>query len=113
MRVSSTRHISTSTSSSHPGGVWGFRTGIAAEKGKKNFTVEMVVGVFSRAASRCCSSRAYKADNAANLVYHRLSTNFNPIMATAADITIVEVEHIVEVGEIDPDEVMTPGILVD
>lgn len=56
---------------------------------------------------------AYKADKAGNLVYRRAARNFNPIMATAADIVIVQVDHIVEVGEIDPDEVMTPGIFID
>ena len=57
--------------------------------------------------------KASRADQAASSVYHRSARNFNPIMAMAADIVIVEVEHIVEVGEIDPDEVMTPGILID
>src|SRR5680860_60035 len=56
---------------------------------------------------------AYKADKAGNLVYRRAARNFNPIMAMAADIVIAQVDHIVEVGEIDPDEVMTPGIFVD
>ncbi|HEY8875842.1 MAG TPA: 3-oxoacid CoA-transferase subunit A [Desulfosporosinus sp.] len=57
--------------------------------------------------------RAHKADKAGNLVYRRAARNFNPLMAMAADIVIAEVDHIVEVGEIDPDEVMTPGIFVD
>ncbi|KJR45007.1 Butyrate-acetoacetate CoA-transferase subunit A [Desulfosporosinus sp. I2] len=57
--------------------------------------------------------KAYKADMAGNLVYRRAARNFNPIMAMAADLVIAQVEHIVEVGEIDPDEVMTPGIFVD
>lgn len=56
---------------------------------------------------------AYKADKAGNLVYRRAARNFNPIMAMAADLVIAQVEYIVEVGEIDPDEVMTPGIFVD
>lgn len=56
---------------------------------------------------------ANKADKAGNLVYRRAARNFNPVMATAADIVIVLVDHIVEVGEIDPDEVMTPGIFID
>lgn len=56
---------------------------------------------------------AYKADRFGNVVYHRTARNFNQIIATAADFVIVEAEHIVEVGEIDPDEVMTPGIIVD
>ncbi|SMQ62112.1 acetate CoA/acetoacetate CoA-transferase alpha subunit [Bacillus sp. OV166] len=57
--------------------------------------------------------KAFKADKAGNLIYHRSARNFNPLMALAADLVIVQVEQIVEVGEIDPDEVMTPGILVD
>ncbi|OLN31858.1 CoA transferase subunit A [Desulfosporosinus metallidurans] len=57
--------------------------------------------------------KAYKADRAGNLVYRRAARNFNPVMATAAKTVIVEVEKLVEVGEIDPDEVMTPGIFVD
>ena len=56
---------------------------------------------------------AYKADKMGNLVYRRTARNFNPIMATAADFVIVEAEHIVEVGEIDPDQIHTPGCLVD
>ncbi len=56
---------------------------------------------------------AYKADKAGNLVYRRAARNFNPVMAMAADLVIAQVDHIVEVGDIDPDEVMTPGIFVD
>lgn len=56
---------------------------------------------------------AYKADKAGNLVYRRSARNFNPIIAMAAGIVIAQVDHIVEDGEIDPDEVMTPGIFVD
>jgi len=56
--------------------------------------------------------RAWKGDRAGNLVYHRTARNFNPVMATAARVTIAEVEHLVEPGEIDPDHVVTPGIFV-
>lgn len=56
---------------------------------------------------------AYKADKAGNLVYRRSAKNFNPIMALAADEVVAEVQQLVEVGEIDPDDVITPGILVD
>ena len=52
-------------------------------------------------------------DKKGNVVYSKATRNFNPIMATAADIVIVEADKIVEVGEIDPDHVMTPGIFVD
>jgi len=57
--------------------------------------------------------KAYKADKDGNLVYRRAARNFNPVMAMAADLVIVQVDQIVEVGEIDPDEVMTPGIFID
>ncbi len=56
--------------------------------------------------------RAWKADEFGNLVFRRAQRNFNPIMAMAADCTIVEVEQIVPTGSIDPDEVHTPGIWV-
>lgn len=57
--------------------------------------------------------KAEVADKAGNLVYRRSSRNFNPIMAMAADCVIVLANNIVEIGEIDPDQVMTPGIFVD
>lgn len=57
--------------------------------------------------------KAKRADRAGNLVYERAARNFNPLMALAADLVIVEVDEIVEVGEIDPDLVMTPAALVD
>ena len=56
--------------------------------------------------------KAWKGDTYGNLVYRKTARNFNPIMATAADITIAEVEELVEPGEIDPDMVHTPGIYV-
>jgi len=56
--------------------------------------------------------KAWKGDKWGNLVYRNTAQNFNPMMATAAKITIAEVEHLVEPGEIDPDHVHTPGIYV-
>ena len=56
---------------------------------------------------------AWKADKMGNLVYRRTARNFNEIFATAADFVIVEAEEIVEVGELDPDEIMTPGFITD
>jgi 3-oxoacid CoA-transferase A subunit len=56
---------------------------------------------------------AFKGDTGGNLVYRRTARNFNPIMATAADLVIAEVEHLVDVGEIEPEHVVTPGIFVD
>ena len=57
--------------------------------------------------------KAWKADTSGNLVYRRAGRNFNPLMAMAADFVIAEVEELVEVGQLDPDEVMTPGVCVD
>src|SRR5580765_5221765 len=56
--------------------------------------------------------RAWKGDHVGNLVYRRTARNFNPVMATAARVTIAEVEHLVDTGSIDPDHVVTPGIFV-
>jgi 3-oxoacid CoA-transferase A subunit len=56
--------------------------------------------------------KAWRGDTVGNLVYRRTARNFNPVMATAATVTIAEVEHLVEAGEIDPDHVVTPGIFV-
>ena len=56
---------------------------------------------------------AWKADTEGNLVYRKTARNFNPMMATAAKVTIVQVEHLVNVGEIDPDHIITPGIFVN
>ena len=55
---------------------------------------------------------AWKGDTEGNLVYRKTARNFNPMMATAGKITIVEVEHLVQPGEIDADDIMTPGIFV-
>ncbi len=57
--------------------------------------------------------KAWKADPEGNLVFRKTARNFNPVMATAGKITIAEVEHIVDAGEIDGDAVHTPGIFVD
>ena len=56
--------------------------------------------------------RAWKGDRLGNLVYRKTARNFNPVMATAGRVTIAEVEHLVEPGEINPDHVVTPGIFV-
>ncbi|MGH9200672.1 MAG: CoA transferase subunit A [Vicinamibacterales bacterium] len=56
--------------------------------------------------------KAWKGDSLGNLVYRRTARNFNPVMATAARVTIAEVEHLVAPGDIDPDLVHTPGVYV-
>ena len=55
---------------------------------------------------------AWKGDTEGNLVYRKTARNFNPNMATAGKLTIAEVEHLVQPGEIDPDDIMTPGVFV-
>jgi 3-oxoacid CoA-transferase subunit A len=56
--------------------------------------------------------KAWKGDREGNLIYRKTARNFNPLMATAAKITIAEVEHLVEVGELDGDSIHTPSIYV-
>ncbi|MEM6962465.1 MAG: CoA transferase subunit A [Myxococcota bacterium] len=56
--------------------------------------------------------KAWRGDAWGNLVYRKTAQNFNPIMATAAKITVAEVEELVDVGELDPDQIHTPGIYV-
>ncbi|MGC1767726.1 MAG: 3-oxoacid CoA-transferase subunit A [Candidatus Acidiferrales bacterium] len=57
--------------------------------------------------------RAHRADRMGNLVYRKAGRNFNPIMATAAKTTIVEVEEVVETGDLNPETIVTPSIFVD
>jgi 3-oxoadipate CoA-transferase alpha subunit len=56
---------------------------------------------------------AWQADRWGNLTYRRSGRNFNPVMATAADLTIVQSQHMVELGDLDPEQIVTPGIFVD
>ena len=56
--------------------------------------------------------KAWKGDRWGNLVYRKTARNFNPMMATAARVTIAEVEHLVEVGDLEPDSVHTPSVYV-
>lgn len=56
--------------------------------------------------------KAWKGDKFGNLIYRKTARNFNPMIATAGKITVAEVEELVEVGELDPDQVHTPGIFV-
>jgi 3-oxoacid CoA-transferase subunit A len=56
---------------------------------------------------------AWKADTEGNLVYRKTARNFNPMMATAATMVVVQVEHLVQPGELDPDHIITPGIFVN
>jgi len=56
---------------------------------------------------------AWRADRWGNLTYRSSGRNFNPVMAMAAELTIVQSQHVVELGELDPEKVATPGIFVD
>ena len=56
--------------------------------------------------------KAWKGDKWGNLIYRKTARNFNPMMATAAKVTIAEVEHLVEIGELDPDSIHTPNVFV-
>jgi acyl CoA:acetate/3-ketoacid CoA transferase alpha subunit len=57
--------------------------------------------------------KAWKGDRWGNLVYRKTARNFNPMMATAADYVIAEVEDLVDLGELDADNIHTPGVYVD
>ncbi len=57
--------------------------------------------------------KGWKGDKAGNIIYNKTARNFNPIMATAADIVLCEVEEIVDIGELDPNFIHTPGIFID
>ncbi|WP_432667435.1 CoA transferase subunit A [Wukongibacter baidiensis] len=57
--------------------------------------------------------KAHKADKLGNLVYYKTARNFNPIMAMAADMVIAQVDEIVEIGELNPDHIVTPHMFVD
>jgi 3-oxoacid CoA-transferase subunit A len=89
----------------------GVGTAIAEGKDEREFGGHRYVmehGIFADLAI----IHAWKSDTEGNLVYRMTARNFNPIMATAAKITVVQVEHLVETGEIDPDHIVTPGIFV-
>ena len=89
----------------------GVGTLVAEGKETKTFDGEEYVmerGLFADIAL----VHAWKADTEGNLVYRKTARNFNPNMATAAKLTIAEVENLVQPGEIDPDHIITPGVFV-
>lgn len=103
---------------SYGAGLGGFYTptgiGTVVEDGKekkvidgKEYILELPLG------ADLALLKAWKADQAGNLVYRYSAQNFNPIMAMAAELVIVEAEEIVPVGTLNPNEVITPGIFVD
>jgi 3-oxoacid CoA-transferase subunit A len=89
----------------------GVGTLIAEGKEEKEFDGERYI--MERAiVSDISLVKAWKADKSGNLVYRYTARNFNPVVAMAGKITVAEVEEIVENGELDPDQIHTPGIYV-
>lgn len=89
----------------------GFGTLVAEGKETREFNGRMYVMEKALTAD-FAFVKAWKGDSAGNLVYRKTARNFNPVMATAGRITIAEVEHLVEPGELEPDAIHTPGIYV-
>ncbi|MFT3759421.1 acetate CoA-transferase subunit alpha [Thauera sp.] len=99
-------------------GLGGFLTptgvGTVVEEGKQKLNIDGIDYLLEKALrADLAIVKAHRADRSGNLVYLRSARNFNPLVATAADIVIAETDHLVEVGDIDPDHVMTPGVLID
>jgi acetate CoA/acetoacetate CoA-transferase alpha subunit len=99
-------------------GLGGFLTptglGTIAAEGKEIITVDGKEYLLEKPLhADIALIRAGVGDRSGNLVYRGTSQNFNPLMATAADIVIAEIEELVEVGEIAPENVKTPAVLVD
>ncbi|MGK7377074.1 CoA transferase subunit A [Planococcus sp. 1R117A] len=91
-------------------------TGVGTDlaKGKEEREIDGVKYILEKAIrADVALIRAHKADTLGNLVYYKTARNFNPLMATAAETVIVEVDEIVEPGELNPEEVVTPFIYVD
>ena len=90
----------------------GVGTSVAEGKEVREFDGEQYVmerGLFADVAL----VHAWKGDTEGNLIYRKTARNFNPMMATAGKVTVAEVEELVEPGELDPDQIMTPGIYVN
>jgi 3-oxoacid CoA-transferase subunit A len=98
-------------------GIYGFYTrtgaGTVVAEGKETRDVNGETFVLETGLTADLSLvKAWKGDAEGNLVYRKTARNFNPMMATAGKTTVAEVEHLVEVGELDPDQIHTPGIFV-
>ncbi|SES37495.1 CoA transferase subunit A [Psychrobacillus sp. OK032] len=92
------------------------KTGVGTDlaKGKEEREIDGVNYIFEKAIrADVALIRAHKADTLGNLVYYKTARNFNPLMATAANKVIVEVDEIVEPGELNPEEIVTPFLYVD
>jgi 3-oxoacid CoA-transferase subunit A len=98
-------------------GIGGFFTptgyGTLVAEGKETREIDGIHYVFEQPLrADFAFVKAWRGDTHGNLLYRRTARNFNPVMATAARVTIAEVEDLVEPGDIDPDAVVTPGIYV-
>jgi 3-oxoacid CoA-transferase subunit A len=98
-------------------GIWGFYTrtgaGTKVAEGKETRIIDGEAWVLERGLTADLAIvKAWKGDTEGNLVYRKTARNFNPMMATAGRVTIAEVEHLVQPGELDPDQIHTPGIFV-
>ncbi len=88
--------------------------GTIVEDGKQTLTLDGITYLLERPLrADLALVRAHHADRIGNLTYQLSARNFNPLIAMAADITLVEPDVLVEVGAIEPDQVMTPGAVVD
>jgi len=102
----------------HAAGLGGFFSPVSAgtklAKGKETREIDGRLHVFERPLKGDVALiKADKADRWGNLTYRKSARNFNPVMAMAADLTVVEVEEMVELGALDPEAVVTPCIFVD
>ena len=99
-------------------GIPGFYTrsgvGTVVAEGKQHKDFEGETHILERGITADLSLvKAYRADRSGNLIYRRTARNFNPMIASCGKVTVAEVEAIVEIGELDPDHIHTPGIFVD
>lgn len=102
----------------HAAGLGGFFSPVTAHtklaEGKETREIDGVLHVFEKPLKGDVALlRAKKADRWGNLVYNQSARNFNPIMAMAADLSIVQVDEMVELGSMDPEAVVTPSIFID
>ena len=98
-------------------GIYGFYTrtgaGTLVAEGKESRVVNGETYILETGLTADLSIvKAWKGDTEGNLIYRKTARNFNPMMATAGKVTIAEVEELVEAGELDPDQIHTPGIFV-
>jgi 3-oxoacid CoA-transferase subunit A len=91
----------------------GYGTQVAEGKETKEFNGRMYVLEEAYPKADFALVKAWKADRFGNLIFRKTARNFNSMIATAGKITVVEVEEIVEAGELNPDEIQVPGIYVD